>query len=55
MNNDVTIDDAIEYFQMILDDGKVSGTDFELNEYDIKVYKRTIGVLEDYGMEYGFK
>lgn len=55
MYNDVTIDEAIEYFQMILDDGKVSGTDFELNEYDIKVYERTIEILKGYGMEYGFK
>lgn len=55
MDINITIDDAIDYFKLILGDGKVCGTDFELDEYDIAVYKRTIGILEDYGMEYGFK
>lgn len=55
MNNDVTIDDAIDYFKGVLDDGGVCGTDFELTEYEIKIYERTIGILEDYGMEYGFR
>lgn len=55
MNNNVTLDDAIEYFKDVLDDGGVIGTDFQLTEYEIKVYERTIEILEDYGMEYGFK
>ena len=45
MNNDITIDDCIEYFQDILTDGRVSGTDFELNEVETEIYKMTISTL----------
>ena len=54
MDINITVDDAIEYFQGILDDGKVSGTDFELTEYDKAVYKQTIEILDAYGYEYGY-
>ena len=42
----LTIEDLISYFQLILDDGYVSGTDFELNDIEIEIYKMTISLLK---------
>ena len=42
---DKTIDDCIEYFQTVLTEGGVSGTDFELNEEETEIYKMTISAL----------
>lgn len=42
----LTIEDLISYFQLILDEGEVSGTDFELNEDEIEIYKMTISCLK---------
>ena len=39
---DYTVQDLIEYFRNILNNGGVSGTDFELNEEEKEIYKRTI-------------
>ena len=37
METQITIQDAIDYMQMILDDGYVSGTDFELDTSYLKL------------------
>ena len=54
MEEQITVQDAIDYMQMILDDGYVKGTDFELNEDEMEMYQFIIDVLDDYGMEYGY-
>lgn len=41
----LTIEDLISYFQSILDNGYVSGTDFELDDIEIEIYKMTISLL----------
>ena len=55
METQITIQDAIDYMQMILDDGYVSGTDFDLDEGDKEMYQFIIDILNDYGMEYGYE
>ena len=55
METTITIQDAINYLQMILDDGYVSGTDFVLNKGEKEMYQFIIDILDDYGMEYGYE
>ena len=55
MEERITVQDAIDYMQMILDDGYVSGTDFELNKGEKEMYQFIIDILDDYGMEYGYE
>lgn len=55
MKPQLTVQDAIDYMQMILDDGYVSGTDFELNKGEKEMYQFIIDILDDYGMEYGYE
>lgn len=55
METQITVQDAINYMEMILDDGYVSGTDFELNEGEKKMCQFIIDTLDDYGMEYGYE
>ena len=45
MEEKITLQNAIDYMQMILDDGYVSGTDFELNEGERKMYQFIIDKL----------
>ena len=44
--NDKTINDAIEWLEKILENGGVSGTDFELNEDETELIKFTISCLK---------
>ena len=54
MEEQITIQEAVDYMQIILDDGYVSGTDFELTPYERQMYQFIIDRLYDYGFEYGF-
>lgn len=55
METQITVQDAINYLQMILDDGYVSGTDFELNAREKEMYQFIIDILNDYGEELGYE
>lgn len=44
--NDLTLKDMIDYFEKILIDGRVCGTDFELDEVEKNIYERTIQALK---------
>lgn len=55
METQITVQDAINYMQDILDRDGVAGTDFELNKGEKEMYQFIIDILDDYGMEYGYK
>lgn len=43
---DVALKDMIDYFERILIDGGVIGTDFELDEDEKAIYENTISALK---------
>ena len=45
-NKDITLDDCIKYFQSVLTDGGVNGTDFELEDDETEIYKMAISALK---------